>query len=111
MTDIFDSLRARIAQITITKRIGRMPSWPAARCVFLGFLKALALGDRVMIHSAGRHNRRRGSAPFKGRNHGFAGWVGEGLAINDTGRNCRSRRNCARQQLDRTNHRPLRAAH
>ena len=83
MPDIFESLRARIAQITITKRIGRVSELAGGTLRVSGLSQGTSLGDRVLIHSAGPII---GGEVLRVSKEGITvlpDGVGEGLAIND----------------------------
>jgi flagellum-specific ATP synthase len=50
MSEIFDSLRARISQITLTQRFGRIAELTGGTLRVSGLSQGLSLGDRVTIH-------------------------------------------------------------
>jgi flagellum-specific ATP synthase len=53
MTDIFDSLRVRISQVMVTKRVGRIAELAGGTLHVTGLSKCSGLGDRVVIRGAG----------------------------------------------------------
>jgi flagellum-specific ATP synthase len=50
MSEIFDSLRARVSQIPLTKRFGRVAELTGGTLRVSGLSQGLSLGDRVKIH-------------------------------------------------------------
>lgn len=52
MIDIFEGLRARIADIPLTKRVGKISALTGGTVRVSGLSQGASLGDRVLIHSA-----------------------------------------------------------
>lgn len=84
MADIFENLRARIAQISTTKRIGRVAELAGGTLRVTGLSHGTSLGDRVVIRGSGP---AIGGEVLRLSRDGLCvlpDGVGEGLAINDT---------------------------
>jgi flagellum-specific ATP synthase len=84
MTDIFESLRARISQIPLTRRVGRIAALNGGTLQVSGLSQGTSLGDRVVIHSSGP---TIGGEILRLSKEGITvlpDGSGEGLAINDT---------------------------
>lgn len=83
MPDIFESLRAKIAQVPLTKRVGRISELAGGTLRVSGLSQGTSLGDRVTIHGA---EARIGGEVLRLSKEGITvlpDGVGEGLAIND----------------------------
>ncbi len=51
MSDIFESLRTRISQVAVIKRVGRIAELTGGTLQVTGLSQGTSLGDRVLIHS------------------------------------------------------------
>ena len=53
MTDVFENLRARISQISVIKRVGRVVELAGGTLRVAGLSTGTGLGDRVVIRGQG----------------------------------------------------------
>ncbi|WP_050526131.1 FliI/YscN family ATPase [Pseudorhodobacter aquimaris] len=84
MTDIFENLRARISQTSITKRIGRVAELAGGTLRVTGLSAGSSLGDRVLIRG---ESGTIGGEVLRLSKEGISvlpDGSGEGLAIDDT---------------------------
>lgn len=84
MSDIFENLRNRISQITVTRRVGRITELAGGTLQVSGLSQGTSLGDRVFIHSDGRQIGGEVLRLSKGGVTVLPDGSGEGLAIHDT---------------------------
>jgi flagellum-specific ATP synthase len=84
MSDIFETLRARLGQIPLTKRVGRVAELAGGTLRVTGLSQGTSLGDRVVIRGAGP---AIGGEVLRLSKDGLCvlpDGVGEGLTMNDT---------------------------
>lgn len=83
MTEIFDGLRSRIAQVSVVKRVGRVAELAGGTLRVVGLSQGTSLGDRVVIRGSGPAIGGEVLRLSKDVLTVLPDGVGEGLAIDD----------------------------